>query len=83
MATGGGAGRFPTIPDSGAGRGRRLERHSEMGNPFGGSGVLTCEAIHGSVGQRRGMATVEVDHRPREPVRSTERLRSLRRRRRG
>jgi hypothetical protein len=36
-ATGGGAGQFLTIPGGGAGRGRRQERHSEMGNPFGGS----------------------------------------------
>jgi hypothetical protein len=47
--------------------------------------VLTGEAIYGGVGQRRGMIAVEVEHRPREPamwtVRSTERLRSSRRRR--
>jgi hypothetical protein len=38
---------------------------------MGGKGkrVLTGEAIHGGVGQRRGTAVVEVDHRPREPVR--------------
>jgi hypothetical protein len=51
----------------------------------GGKGkrVLTGEAIHGGVGPRRETATVEVDHRPREPVRwtvgSTKWLRSSRR----
>jgi hypothetical protein len=48
-----------------------------------GKGVLTNEAIHGGMGPRRGTAVVEVDHRPREPVRwtvrSTEGLRSPRR----
>jgi hypothetical protein len=38
MATGGGVGRFLVIPDGGAGRGRRLEQHSEMGGPLGAAG---------------------------------------------
>jgi hypothetical protein len=42
MATGGGAGRFPVIPGGGVGRGQWLERHSEMGDPFGGSGEEGC-----------------------------------------
>jgi hypothetical protein len=35
--------------------------------------VLTGEAIHGSMGQRRGTTVVEVDHRSREPARWTVR----------
>jgi hypothetical protein len=42
MGTSDGVGRFPVIPDGGVGRGRRLERHSEMGNPIGGSGEEGC-----------------------------------------
>jgi hypothetical protein len=35
----------PVIPGGGAGQGRRLERHSEMGDPFGGSGVEGCSPV--------------------------------------
>jgi hypothetical protein len=46
MATGGGTGRFPAIPDGGAGRGRWLKQHSEMGgDPFGGSGEEGCSPM--------------------------------------
>jgi hypothetical protein len=48
MALDGSAGWFPVIPDGGAGRGRRLEQHSEMGNPFGGSGEGGCSPVRPS-----------------------------------
>jgi hypothetical protein len=49
MATGGGACRFPAIADGGAGRGRRLERHNEMGNSFGGSEEEGCSPVRPSM----------------------------------
>jgi hypothetical protein len=49
MAMGDGAGRFPVIPNSGAGRGRRLERHIKVGDPIGGSGEEGCSPVSTSV----------------------------------
>jgi hypothetical protein len=89
MATGGGAGRFPVIPGGGAGRGHWLERHSEMGAHLGAAGKRGShgEPIHSGVDRRRGTMVVEVEHRPREPmrwtVRSTKRLGSSWRQRWG
>jgi hypothetical protein len=48
MATGGGAGRFSAIPSCGAGRGRRLEQHSEMRDPFGGNEEERCSPVRPS-----------------------------------
>jgi hypothetical protein len=45
MATGSGAGQFSMIPSGGAGRGRRLERHSKVGDPFGGSREEGCSPM--------------------------------------
>jgi hypothetical protein len=50
VATGGGASRFPAIPDGGAVRRRRLKQPSEMRGPIWGHrgrGVLTGEPIRG------------------------------------
>jgi hypothetical protein len=49
MATSGGVGWFPAIPGGGAGRGRRLERHGEMGSPFWGSGEEGCSSVRSSM----------------------------------
>jgi hypothetical protein len=48
MATGSGAGQFLVIPSSGAGQGRRLERHNKMGDPFGGNGEEGCSPVSSS-----------------------------------
>jgi hypothetical protein len=45
MATSGGSGRFPAIPGGGVGRGRWLERHSKIGDPFGGSREEGCSSV--------------------------------------
>jgi hypothetical protein len=45
MATGSGTDQFPGIPGGGAGRGRWLERHSKVGDPFGGSGEEGCSPV--------------------------------------
>jgi hypothetical protein len=45
MATSGGSGQFPAIPDGGVGRGRWLERHSKIGDPFGGSREEGCSSV--------------------------------------
>jgi hypothetical protein len=49
MATGGGAGRFPVTRGGGVGQGRWLERHSKVGDPFGGSGEEGCSPVNPSM----------------------------------
>jgi hypothetical protein len=62
-ATGGSADRFPAILDDGVGQGQRLERHNEMGDPFGGSGEEECSLVSPSTAALSGGGDLAVEGR--------------------